>query len=370
MCIRLEKTGPNPWDVATTGNRTAADDMSETLPRWFVRTDLGALLGPMPSDALAEMARTGALLRRDEVREETHATWRPAGEFPGLFDDAAFPLGSVAPTFNEQTLTSPSEDALIAPSEPDSAEAASLEDLLGVCSGDSWRVTTTGKTPSPREDPREVGFGVDASVVTPPATDTLIATGQPVTEEPASLMSEVLVKPHELARSRETIQAAQAMEPVRRRVMPARPTTRWASAAAQKRRVPAGSRTWGRVAIGLASMFALLSLWWLWPRQRPDLGARFVAIYREWEHRKPSSDDDAGWSEFVARASTELDRAVTWLEPRAKPGDREKTLLLYTARDLLELIQQPRENAFPQQQRLKTFLDELQKLYGLPNDAP
>ncbi|MFM9960199.1 MAG: hypothetical protein ACKV2Q_03125 [Planctomycetaceae bacterium] len=58
---------------------------------WFLQTGFGATLGPMPNDALLEMIRTGALLRTDQVREGIEGEWRPAFEFPGLFDGGPAP---------------------------------------------------------------------------------------------------------------------------------------------------------------------------------------------------------------------------------------------------------------------------------------
>ena len=63
--------------------------MSSSPNQWYVQTDFGALLGPMPADALSELARTGALLHRDQVREGSDGVWQLASDLPGLFDEAA-----------------------------------------------------------------------------------------------------------------------------------------------------------------------------------------------------------------------------------------------------------------------------------------
>lgn len=75
--------------------------MSSSVNHWFVQTDFGALLGPMPRDALAEMARTGALLVRDQVREGTDGKWRLASEVPGLFDEQTPSLGLMSSTLED-----------------------------------------------------------------------------------------------------------------------------------------------------------------------------------------------------------------------------------------------------------------------------
>lgn len=61
-------------------------NMSASSNSWFVKTGFGAELGPMPHDALAEMARTSALLPDDIVRDAADEIWKPAREIPGLFD--------------------------------------------------------------------------------------------------------------------------------------------------------------------------------------------------------------------------------------------------------------------------------------------
>lgn len=59
-----------------------------SLSNWFVQTGFGAVLGPMPTDALSEMIRTGALIASDLVRSESSAEWEPAGSVPGLFSSS------------------------------------------------------------------------------------------------------------------------------------------------------------------------------------------------------------------------------------------------------------------------------------------
>lgn len=78
-----------------------AEQMASSPHHWFVQTDFGALLGPMPDDALAEMARTGALLDRDRVREGSDGEWRLASEVPGLFDEQTPSLGLLSSTLED-----------------------------------------------------------------------------------------------------------------------------------------------------------------------------------------------------------------------------------------------------------------------------
>ena len=57
---------------------------------WFVQLkNVGTVLGPMPLDAVIEMARTGVLLRRDSVRRNESEHWRSASELPELMGEFA-----------------------------------------------------------------------------------------------------------------------------------------------------------------------------------------------------------------------------------------------------------------------------------------
>ena len=56
---------------------------------WFVQTGFGTVLGPMPTDVLREMVRTGEMVRSDQVRKGSGGRWHPASEIPGLFDAIA-----------------------------------------------------------------------------------------------------------------------------------------------------------------------------------------------------------------------------------------------------------------------------------------
>ena len=121
---------------------------------------------------------------------------------------------------------------------------------------------------------------------------------------------------------------------------------------------------WFTVAIAAGLFFAFAIAWWLWPRQRPDLYANYVAIYKELQQRAADKQDQAGWSEFSARAKSQLDATIPWLEDHAKPGDREKFLLLYAGRDLQDLLKLPRDSSGAHQKRLATFFNQLQEIYG------
>ncbi len=89
---------------------------------WFVQTGFGTILGPMPTDVLREMVRTGEMVRSDQVRKGSGGRWHPASDIPGLFDaivPANLELASAEPAIADVTAvvaTQPSEP------EPNSTE--------------------------------------------------------------------------------------------------------------------------------------------------------------------------------------------------------------------------------------------------------
>lgn len=111
------------------------------------------------------------------------------------------------------------------------------------------------------------------------------------------------------------------------------------------------------------ALIVLMGAWWLWPRQSPDIYKNYVAIHQELQQRRDLSVDHATWTEFVSRAKTQLAETVPWLEEKAKPGDREKSLLLYAGRDLQELLELPRTSKSLHQKRLDAFFEQLQEIY-------
>jgi hypothetical protein len=61
--------------------------MSTPSNQWYVEMSAGITLGPMPFDAVVELAETSAIMRDDRVREESSKQWNAAHEIPGLFGD-------------------------------------------------------------------------------------------------------------------------------------------------------------------------------------------------------------------------------------------------------------------------------------------
>jgi hypothetical protein len=323
--------------------------MSASSDQWYVQTDIGATLGPMPEDVLTQMARTGALLRRDQVRRGTQSSWMAASDVPGLFDviDAAE--------------ASPESPAAVVPEEnvPSRAELKSgaAKPVFAVRAKSASTASTSNvvKPMPPAAEPLSIPTVASVpNIQIKPAT----AADSPTL---GSVSSDV--KAHEqsqLSESNFTPDAA-----IRR--PPFVPPKRW-----DRSRQKTDRSSWGerlkRMAFSPWSIVTLVLvggsvLWWVWPRQRPDIFASYLAIYQELQQQRGTSSDSANWEDFVARSRKQLDQTLPWLEQHAVSGDREKSLLLYLGRDLNELLSRPRDTENPHQQRLDVFVEQLRAMY-------
>lgn len=338
----------------------------------------------MPDDALAEMARTGALIARDRVREGADGEWRLASEVPGLFDEQTPSLGLLSstledlfapetsvpresPTSRNANRRSPSK----AEATPPVSESQELEFEV-----DSPMIAPPAVvTPPPVS--HELEFEIDVPLIapTPPSTVSPVAARPPVQEsipiptptptptissQPESVLDQI--PPVEPPNIRDPESILPAPSGWQARVTP---TPRWQPTATRSHRGQKfDKQTWLVGAIAAAVLIVLVGAWWLWPRQRPDIYKNYVAIYQELQQRRDIAEDHATWMEFVARAKTQLTETVPWLEDNAKPGDREKSLLLYAGRDLQELLELPRTSKSPHQKRLDAFFEQLQEMYG------
>lgn len=323
--------------------------MSASSDQWYVQTDIGATLGPMPEDVLTQMARTGALLRRDQVRRGTQSSWMAASDVPGLFDviDAAE--------------ASPESPAAVVPEEnvPSRAELKSgaAKPVFAVRAKSASTASTSNvvKPMPPAAEPLSIPTVASVpNIQIKPATAAASPTLGSVSSD---------VKAHEqsqLSESNFTPDAA-----IRR--PPFVPPKRW-----DRSRQKTDRSSWGerlkRMAFSPWSIVTLVLvggsvLWWVWPRQRPDIFASYLAIYQELQQQRGTSSDSANWEDFVARSRKQLDQTLPWLEQHAVSGDREKSLLLYLGRDLNELLSRPRDTENPHQQRLDVFVEQLRAMY-------
>ncbi len=323
--------------------------MSSSPHHWFVQTDFGALLGPMPRDALAELARTGALLIRDQVREGTDGEWRPANEVPGLFDEQTPSLGLMSSTLED----------LFAPETAAPRESAASRNA-------GRRVPTKAKESPAVQDAKELEFEVDTPLIAPPkaAEPPAIAPKLEFEINVPVIAPAAVITPPPIAEQSRPIQEP-TPQPSPSWEAPVAPAPRWQPAVARSRpKSQLGMRTWMTGAIAATVLLAIMTAWWFWPRQRTDIYASYVAIYKELQQQSEGTQDQARWAEFVTRAKKQLDQTVPWLEERAQPGDREKSLLLYVGRDLQEMLEQPPGTPGPHQKRLNAFFEQLSEMYG------
>ena len=362
--------------------------------QWFVETDFGMLLGPMPADALVEMARTEALLPRDRVRVGTDGSWCSANDVSGLFDGVASPLGlpaarpgdpspeaildrpsagantsevlrlrqanAVDESSSPRPKTAPRQAPLRSPRKPESpvdVAASSADPLKEVL--ESWPEERE-RQPAPsvaRSSPKELQFELDTSLVESTAADNSSSS-------PGSLASTEREPPQtrDPAPPPAQVTAIEPMppEPMWRSPLPAHLTERRFPTHLQPH---VGKRRLLISTVSAAVLSVFVIAWWTWPRQRPDIYARYVAVYKEWQQRRENTSDQAGWNDFVAHARTEIEDVLPWLETRATPGARERSLLLYVGRDLHEMLSRPRESEYPHQARVDGFLNQLQAIY-------
>jgi len=93
---------------------------------WFVQTGFGAVLGPMPTDALTEMIRTSALIATDLVRNESSAEWEPAGSVPGLFSSSPSELKPLSAAHTNPVTATKSSPESHSQQRPDAEHTPSL----------------------------------------------------------------------------------------------------------------------------------------------------------------------------------------------------------------------------------------------------
>ncbi|MFM9966602.1 MAG: hypothetical protein ACKV2Q_35945 [Planctomycetaceae bacterium] len=356
--------------------------MSSSPHHWFVQTDFGALLGPMPNDALAELARTGALLVRDRVREGTDGEWRLASEVPGLFDEQTPSLGLMSSTLED--LFSPETSApheLAASQKANRRASAKIEKALVASTANDleFEIDTPLIAPEKVAEPSPLKYELEFEVDVPLIAPTVVSTPPPIVERrqvPESTPAPIpAVSPRtEPPRVHDSVspvepavvtEPASTPQPIPDWEAPAAFAPRWQPPTARMRsHTPLGKTFLITGVIVSAALLAIVAVWSFWPRQRTDIYASYVAIYKELQQRREATLDQAGWTEFVKRAKPQLEETVPWLEERAQPGDREKSLLLYAGRDLQELLDQPSSSPGPHQKRLGAFFEQLEEMYG------
>ncbi len=356
--------------------------MSSLPHHWFVQTDFGALLGPMPHDALAEMARTGALLVHDQVREGIDGEWRHASEVPGLFDEQTESLGLLSSTLEDLFVPetcAPQKSAVSR--NTNRRSSAKLEEnppaselyerefetdiplIVPTAIATSSPVVESVRVQEPNSSPTtKIPTRFESELVNdlvPLADPPNIREPEPVLPTPSGWKVRVTPDPPNIREPEPVLPAPSGWKA---RVTKA---PRWQSMATRLlRRWQSDKQARLKGAIAVVVLVVLVGAWSFWPRRRPDIYKSYVAIYQELQQRRDTTENYAAWTEFVTRAKTQLAETVPWLEQKAKPGDREKSLLLYAGRDLQELLELPRTSTSPHQKRLNAFFEQLQEMYG------
>ncbi len=360
--------------------------MSSSTEQWFVRTSFGALLGPMPEDALDEMARTGALLRTDKLREGSNGIWHPASEVPGLFDGVTAPsnqpgsrVGDLLPramsdgsfvmakaseiprSHDDVPLLDEDESsALLA--EPTSVSLESVDPLHEVfwrmsepvqpkvAAADASRSQRSVESEMAAHD--ETEFEVDVPLIPAVAAVALVPT------EPPPVIEEL-----DFGRSDFVSDATPQVEAIDS-LLPIAPTSprRTVTSRSWSTTLIVWSRNWPTWATA-AGLLIVIAAWWFWPRQRPDIYARYVAIHDELQKRRDAPQDETGLKEFVSRANRELDELLPEVDEHAAQS-HEQQLLLFLGRDCLrEILKHPKEENVRHERLFAAFSGQLKEIY-------
>lgn len=371
---------------------------------WFVQTGFGATLGPMPTDALVEMVRTGALLRMDQVRAGDEGDWSLASEIPDLVDvfvvaststEQSVPDNAVelAPTVEPSAPRSSSKISLIPPARPVGIEPSSMTV--------DGPVTVAASQPELVVEPVTVSREVAPAVVPSIEDDSMSGTAPPENDLIANWKSQRIQTKEELGlvslaaemtRSENVEDLASELPadllddesepapiavPDRKRVshpVSHRPAFLDQIAGLEdgpRVRVETSREKWDRWQrslpnwpIAVAIVLVLFMAWSYWPRSHRGIYARYVTIWEEWKTRRTDFKDKEGWEHFLKQTTSELDDTVPWLEKNARASDREQLLLLWIGRDCFrKMLKQPRQMGSPEEKQLQILLTKVRELH-------
>ncbi len=372
---------------------------------WFVQTGFGATLGPMPTDALAEMVRTGALIRADQVRAGDQYEWCLASEIPDLNDvftvvsDSPEPSASdnvveMAPAVPSAPASAPrslSKINLIPPTQPVGFDPSSVAVDASVPVAIPQPEHTVEPAPVLRDVvPIVVPSIEDDSVSsTAPAENDLIANWKsqriPSSAERSmnSLAAEMTQAEENLAPELPADLFADEEEPTPIVVANRKPSSHPAANRpafldqivgledGPRVRVETSQEKWNRWRRSLPSwpiavvvVLVLFMAWSYWPRSHRGIYARYVTIWEEWKTRRADFKDNDGWEAFLKHTAAELDDTVPWLEKNARASDRERMLLLWIGRDCFrKMLKQPRQMGSPEEKQLQILLTKVRELH-------
>lgn len=339
---------------------------------WFVNTEFGVRLGPMPDDVLRELVRTGALLRADQVCEASENGWRSASEVPGLFaadsspttmtENADSEVGELA----ESVVATPEVGPIAAfpivaehliPSEPSVKEAPTNAppelDLIS-----QWKLECSRAT-------KQLGLvSLAAEVADSPVEDDLAPELVAELLDDESEFSPTFVTPtHTTTPS--SIQRLDLLHQTNGIAAETQP-----SAETARQRWNRWQRSMPSWPVAAAIVVVMLATWWLWPRSHRGTYDRYVALWSEWKTRRSDLKDQRGWEQFVQHAEVELNDIVPRLEKSASSTDHEALLLLFIGRDCLQkMLNHPRAIGSRQERQLESLLAQARGFYE-PSAAP
>lgn len=283
---------------------------------WYVQTTFGILLGPMPDETLAEMARSGELISKDLVRKGADGKWTSASELPELFGSSRVVSTDEIPVLDKEKV------------EPQPPRTAAVTESIA-------------------DELTLVKAEIDSDFQAIPEEQIPIASSTPQFRNPQD----------------EKLPDASQLHG---RCSPRRPRTIQSKSESTKQ---SPSRK-----LAIVVVYALVIAWWSWPRTNRKLCDRLLAIRTQLiECRDNPHDKDKTKIEvFVSQAIAELDAQIPGLERKASSGNREAQYLLLASRDCLMPML---NNASHPQEQLEAKLDNslwaLRKFYdGQPLDAP
>lgn len=381
---------------------------------------MGITLGPMPFDALVELAETSALIQNDKVRAGSKGAWQPAHEIQGLFNRAGTDSADTAVVslsgYEAQESQSTSADEIDRAGKTSSAGVVRLGEYEASSKPEKkarakprrrkkkrLRAEAASNSPDPKL------HAPNAVVAEPPAktvTETVVASQivsqqtpedsqsdespkqpslrpipSPLTSPPSILpgsvsVQEVPASPSAAAPDEPTIVAEQAdaapassldVDTVPDPVIPPpslRPITSTAHPPIQPWSPPVDHRRqWlirGTALLVGASLMGV-AFWLFQPDYEQASYEEFASLYEEYQQLLDASDE-AGWNEFVPRARARLDESLPHLEAAAVPGERSKSILLYACRDLRSALDLSFGTSSPHARRLAGFFNQLTSL--------
>ncbi len=323
--------------------RGANIPMSSANP-WYVQTVFGAVLGPMPDDTLAEMARTAALLPEDLVRQGADGEWHPASSVPDLFDESSSVAGSMVGLASTDSVEPGNS------TEPLGERPQPTVDLIA-----SWKAER-------RHTLEQLGL---SSLANESVTDNVASSEGSHESLPDHFVFE---SPNFESHKAESVATAPPKSPspsIKRPSLLSQIAPRLQKPETFPQKWDRWKRSLPSWPIGIAGVVVLAMIWWYWPRSTRGIYDRYVEIWKELETRRVDFKDKEGWEEFLERSNAELNETVSWLETQTSSRDQEKQLLLWTGRDCLKpMLKRPRVVNSAAEKQLQQHLKLLGDFYS------